>query len=83
MAHRPRDWPLVFAVDGSTMECCDAETNPRQGFYYPPVPALRWTADRGRVVVSVDLPTEHGCRFLERAERHHSLTVPLRAPDLL
>jgi hypothetical protein len=33
-AHRPRGWPLVFAVDGSTVERCDAETSPQRGFYY-------------------------------------------------
>jgi hypothetical protein len=34
VAHRPRSWPLVFAVDGSTVERCDAETSPQRGFYY-------------------------------------------------
>jgi hypothetical protein len=34
VAHRPPDWPLVFAVDASTMERCDAETSPECGFYY-------------------------------------------------
>jgi hypothetical protein len=33
-AHRPSDWPMVFAVDASTMERCDAETSPDRGFYY-------------------------------------------------
>ncbi len=33
-AHRPRDWPLVFAVDESTWARCDAETSPERGFYY-------------------------------------------------
>jgi len=32
--HRPRDWPLVFAVDASTWARCDAETSPERGFYY-------------------------------------------------
>jgi len=36
VAHRPADWPLVFAVDGSTVERCDAETSPDRGFYYHP-----------------------------------------------
>lgn len=31
---RPRDWPLVFAVDTSTWERPDAETSPERGFYY-------------------------------------------------
>jgi DDE superfamily endonuclease len=31
---RPADWPLVFAVDGSTWDRCDAETSPERGFYY-------------------------------------------------
>jgi hypothetical protein len=34
VAHRPPDWPMVFAVDASTMERCDAETSPDRGFYY-------------------------------------------------
>ena len=34
VAHRPRDWPLVFAVDASTWDRCDAETSPERGFYY-------------------------------------------------
>ncbi|MEZ5087500.1 MAG: NF041680 family putative transposase [Tessaracoccus sp.] len=33
-AHRPADWPLVFAVDESTWARCDAETSPGRGFYY-------------------------------------------------
>ncbi len=32
--HRPRHWPLVFAVDASTWARCDAETSPERGFYY-------------------------------------------------
>ena len=32
--HRPKDWPLVFAVDASTWDRCDAETSPERGFYY-------------------------------------------------
>ena len=34
VAHRPADWPLVFAVDASTWARCDAETSPERGFYY-------------------------------------------------
>ena len=34
VAYRPRDWPLVFAVDASTWARCDAETSPQRGFYY-------------------------------------------------
>lgn len=34
VAHRPTDWPLVFAVDESTWARCDAETSPQRGFYY-------------------------------------------------
>ena len=33
-AHRPCDWPLVFAVDASTWARCGAETSPERGFYY-------------------------------------------------
>lgn len=35
-AHRPLDWPLVFAVDASTWPRCDAETSAERGFYYSP-----------------------------------------------
>ena len=34
VAHRPADWPNVFAVDASTWDRCDAETSPERGFYY-------------------------------------------------
>jgi hypothetical protein len=32
--HLPQDWPLVFAVDASTWDRCDAECSPERGFYY-------------------------------------------------
>ena len=34
VAHRPEHWPMVFAVDASTFDRCDAETSPERGFYY-------------------------------------------------
>ena len=34
VAHRPEEWPLVFAVDASTWARSDAETSPERGFYY-------------------------------------------------
>lgn len=34
IAHRPADWPLVFAIDASTWDRCDAECSPERGFYY-------------------------------------------------
>lgn len=34
VAHRPVDWPDVFAVDSSTWPRCDAECSPERGFYY-------------------------------------------------
>ena len=34
VAHRPGEWPAVFAVDASTWERCDAECSPERGFYY-------------------------------------------------
>ena len=34
VAYRPAGWPLVFAVDTSTWDRCDAETSPERGFYY-------------------------------------------------
>lgn len=34
IANRPADWPLVFAVDGSAWDRCDAECSPERGFYY-------------------------------------------------
>jgi hypothetical protein len=33
-AHYPAGWPLVFAVDASTWDRCDAETSPGRGYYY-------------------------------------------------
>jgi hypothetical protein len=33
-AHRPAAWPLVFAVDASTWDRCDAECSPERGFHY-------------------------------------------------
>ncbi len=35
-AGRPRSWPLVFAVDGTSWPRCDAETSPGRGYYYHP-----------------------------------------------
>jgi hypothetical protein len=32
--HRPATWPLVFAVDASTWDRCDAECSPERGFHY-------------------------------------------------
>jgi len=34
VTHRPKDWPLVFAVDASTWDRCDAECSPERGFHY-------------------------------------------------
>ena len=34
VANRPVEWPMVFAVDASTVERCDAECSPERGFYY-------------------------------------------------
>lgn len=34
VAHRPKNWPAVFAVDASTWERCDAECSPERGFYH-------------------------------------------------
>src|SRR5487761_2544083 len=34
VANRPSDWPMIFAVDASTFDRCDAETSPERGFYY-------------------------------------------------
>src|SRR5207237_1670025 len=31
---RPANWPLIFAVDASTWDRCDAECSPERGFYY-------------------------------------------------
>lgn len=31
---RPTHWPLVFAVDASTWDRCDAECSPERGYYY-------------------------------------------------
>src|SRR5437764_11738254 len=32
VAAAPGDWPMVFAVDASTWDCCDAECSPERGF---------------------------------------------------
>ncbi len=32
--HRPPQWPMIFAVDASNFERCDAECSPERGFYY-------------------------------------------------
>ena len=32
--HAPRGWTLVFAVDASTWDRCDAECSPERGFHY-------------------------------------------------
>ncbi|MGO9458308.1 MAG: NF041680 family putative transposase [Acidimicrobiales bacterium] len=34
VAARPNDWPMVFAVDASVWDRCDAECSPERGFYY-------------------------------------------------
>lgn len=34
VANRPAHWPMIFAVDASTFDRCDAETSPERGFYY-------------------------------------------------
>ena len=34
VSKRPAAWPLVFAVDASTWDRCDAECSPERGFYY-------------------------------------------------
>jgi hypothetical protein len=36
VAHRPADWPAIFAVDASSWPRCDTETSPARGFYYHP-----------------------------------------------
>jgi hypothetical protein len=32
--HRPKDWPLVFAIDASTWDRWDAECSPERGLHY-------------------------------------------------
>ena len=34
VTHRPAAWPLVYAVDASTWDRCDAECSPERGFHY-------------------------------------------------
>ncbi len=34
VANLSPEWPLVFAVDASTWDRCDAECSPERGFYY-------------------------------------------------
>jgi hypothetical protein len=47
--HRPKDWPLVFAVDASTWDRRDAECSPERGFHY-------WLFGSERGVVSLKDP---------------------------
>ena len=66
---RPTSWPLVFAVDASSWARCDAETSPDRGFYYSASHHSAGQTDRGRLVVSVDLPAGLGDGLLDRAAR--------------
>jgi DDE superfamily endonuclease len=34
VTQRPKEWPLVFALDASTWDRCDAECSPERGFHY-------------------------------------------------
>jgi hypothetical protein len=34
VGHRSKEWPLVFAVDASTWDRCDAECSPGRGYHY-------------------------------------------------
>src|SRR5665213_861288 len=34
VTNRPVSWPMIFAVDASTFDRCDAECSPERGFYY-------------------------------------------------
>ena len=67
IAHRPADWPLVFAVDESTWARCDAETSPGARVLLLGVQALGRAANRGRLVVSVDHRPGLGMRLVDRA----------------
>ncbi|MGH8829452.1 MAG: transposase [Jiangellaceae bacterium] len=59
-AHRPPDWPLVFAVDASTWARCDAETSPQRGYYYSASKHSGRQTDRGRLVLPVAHPAGLG-----------------------
>jgi hypothetical protein len=64
VAHRPGDWPLVFAVDTSSWPRCDAECR-RSGTGLPPVAAQRGPADRGGLERRLDRSAELGHRLLD------------------
>ena len=73
VASRPIDWPMVFAVDASTWDRCDAECSPERVLLLG-VQALGRPAHRGRLVVPVDLPTVVYPRQLDRTRgrpAHH------------
>ncbi len=69
VAHRPADWPAIFAVDASSWPRCDAETSPERGFYYPPVATLQRSTDRRRLIISVDHPAELVARLAAADDR--------------
>ena len=80
VAHRPADWPMVFAVDASTFDRCDAECSPERGFYYS---ASKHSAGQPIVAglaLPVDLPALVGSRQLDRTARRHAHPAD-RGPD--
>jgi len=63
--HRPKTWPLIFAVDASTWARCDAECSPERGFYYS---ASKHSAGQPIVAgwrLPMDQPAELGTRLVD------------------
>src|SRR5665647_10031 len=70
--HRPRDWPLVFAVDASTWARCDGRDQPRAGLLLLRVQALGRETDRGRLVLLLDHRAGLGEQLLDLSLIHIS-----------
>src|SRR5450759_1335631 len=76
VTHRPAGWPMVFAVDASTWDRCDAETSPERGFYYS-------ASQRSQVDASTaNTGGQSAGRCARRAERSRSLSIRPRASAL-
>ena len=81
VAQRPASWPLVFAVDASTWDRCDAECSPERGFYYSASKTnngTSWSPGRSRTrrricsAVAVVLSWSGGMRAMSRGAVHES-----------
>ena len=67
VAWRPREWPLVFAVDASTYPPPAATAQPRAAMASSFLPGQRRRCGGGRVVVPVAVPAVLRWRVVDRA----------------